>query len=91
MFIKRRGTSGRAQSGAFVRWCNVYLEIDGDRVIVAACFNHDGLRAEMPEGSVVVGTRDDGELGRAVLSALESCRRESDFNYRHAEGSDWPA
>ncbi len=89
--IRRRRASRRAGEDAFVRWCNVYLEIDGDRAIVATCFNHDGLCAEMPDGSVVIDARGDGELGQAVLSALASCEHRSDFNYRDSKPSDWPA
>lgn len=73
----------------YTRWCNVYLEAGAARVIVARCYNHAGLQAEMPNAAeLIVGV---GEVGSAILMALDACIWEPNFNYRNAKRSDWPA
>jgi hypothetical protein len=81
----------RREPPRYVRWCNVYLEVDSDRAIVAACFNHAGLKAEIAgEARLVNGTKR-GEIGAEAIAALAACRWEPNFNYRDAKRSDWPA
>ncbi len=75
----------------FIRWCDVFVDSAGQHVIVAACFNHGGLSAEMPDGAAVHDAGDVAVVGAAVHSALEQCRFEKAFNYSAAKKSEWPA
>jgi hypothetical protein len=75
----------------FIRSCNVYLELGGERAIVVHCFNHAGLTAEIPETARVCARDNTEELGRVALNALHGCVWQPEFNYRNSKRSDWPA
>lgn len=80
----------RRRLPAYIRWCNVYLQADSNQAIVAACFNHGGLQAEIAGGARLFDGSDDAHLGREILAALHECRWEPSFNYRNSKPSDWP-
>lgn len=81
----------RRELPAFIRWCNVYLHVGSSYAVVAECFNHDGLQAEIAGAARLIDGSDEADLGREVLAALEACRWEPSFNYRHSKPSEWPA
>jgi hypothetical protein len=81
----------RQEFPAFIRWCNVYLQPGSGQAIVADCFNHGGLQAEIAGAARMIDGSDEADLGREVLAALLACRWEPSFNYRDRKRSDWPA
>lgn len=87
----RRRTSKPADDFRFLRSCNVFLEADGDRVIVVRCFNHGGLTAEIPDTAEVSSRHNANELGHLVLKALQGCVWQPEFNYHSSKLTDWPA
>ncbi|HEX2751412.1 MAG TPA: hypothetical protein VHM91_25605 [Verrucomicrobiales bacterium] len=58
---------------------------------MASVFNHGGLIAEKPGGSVVVKFSEPAAIHSAILAALEACEYEETFNYSGRKKSDWPA
>jgi hypothetical protein len=91
-FLPIRGRrSLRRRPASFVRWCNAYVNRKTGDVMVARCFNHDGMSAEIPGGTVRLAAPGTAEVGAAVAAALDACVYEETFNYRHTKRSDWPA
>ena len=76
---------------SIVRSCNVYVESNRGRFIVAPCFDHGGLFMEMPGKTRVVEGGSEEMLGTSIQKALTESVFQSKFNYRDYKKSDWPA
>lgn len=88
--FKKRSTRETGERG-FFRACNVYCHPETDKAIVAAVFNHGGLIAEKPGGSVAIAFSVRTDLEAAVQNALAECEHVLEFDYSKSKPSDWPA
>lgn len=68
---------------------NVY--VSDEDVIIAPCFNHGGLSAEIPGKAIKLTREDDSKLGEQLKNKLkESCYKGS-TDYSKQTNQDWPA
>jgi hypothetical protein len=67
------------------------VEKHGDRVLVAACYNHGGLFAEIPNGVEESSQSETLNLGAIILETLSKCVYQEEFDYSTQHAKDCPA
>jgi hypothetical protein len=68
---------------------NVY--IGSESVIIAPCFNHGALSAEIPGGAVKLSRADESGLGETLKSKLAQSCYNGPADYSKSTKKDWPA
>lgn len=87
----RKVSTDKQDMKKYVRFCHLYLEKDGERALVAACYNHAGLFAEIPNSVGETRQSETSLLGTLILETLASCVFQEDFDYSQRKAKDWPA
>ena len=68
---------------------NVY--IGNESVIIAPCFNHGALSAEIPDEAVKISRVDESILGEVLKSKLDQSCHKGPTDYSKSTKKDWPA
>src|SRR5690606_7976897 len=68
---------------------NVY--IGSESVIIAPCFNHGALSAEIPDEAVKIPLADESSLGEVLKSKWAQSCHKGPTGYSKSTKNDWPA
>lgn len=68
---------------------NVY--IGSESVIIAPCFNHGALSAEIPDEAVKISRPDESSLGESLKCKLAQSCHKGPADYSKSTKKDWPA
>ena len=76
----------------YIKACNVYCNVDGDSVVVAAVHNYFGSGFdEIPNGSVLLKLSDTAAIDDSVSAALNACEFREEFGDADGDANGWPA
>lgn len=79
----------KEESKNYPHIANVYMS--DEEVIIAPCFNHGGLSAEIPDEAVMLSRENKSELGEQLIIKLKQSCYKGPSDYSKHTNKDWPA
>jgi len=75
----------------YTRCAHLYIETNGDKVIVVACYKHGVGSGEIPDSTEICSKNDKQVIGEILKLKLASCIYKPKFDYSGHTKKDWPA